>query len=291
MFYKFYNEIEMFNLEEKKWRQPVPLQGKKINLKRKSHVAESYGKFIIVHGGINEEKEVVGETVIYNSAYHSAFYPEYAEDSLNPILAYHASCLVVPIIYRIQPKVNLHKFPDIGKKAKEKIKHKGVYIFGGQDPDGILNDEVFCFTIGTRESSWIKLETTGSKPCARINCSLNFYENGNFVIVFGGRNDAVEYRGALNDCFCLELNKLTWLRVETLNSLEQKPAFRNCHKAALVESQLVIFGGMDNKTFVGNDLAIFDLGSYVSNYRKMKKFVVQKVSQKKFMKSEYSLNS
>jgi hypothetical protein len=75
-----------------------------------------------------------------------------------------------------------------------------------------LTNEVWILRIGKKPFDWIKPQIYGNPPSPRYLHSMNFYEEGNFLIIYGGRNDNIE-SSALNDIYLLELQKLEWIKV------------------------------------------------------------------------------
>lgn len=75
-----------------------------------------------------------------------------------------------------------------------------------------MTNDVWILKIGKKPCEWIKPEINGNPPSARYLHTMNFYEEGNFLIIYGGRNDNIE-SSALNDIFLLELQKLEWIKV------------------------------------------------------------------------------
>ena len=54
---------------------------------------------------------------------------------------------------------------------------------------------------------------SGKPPSARYLHTLNYYEDGNYLILYGGRNDFDSDNFALDDIYLLELTKLEWIKV------------------------------------------------------------------------------
>jgi hypothetical protein len=75
-----------------------------------------------------------------------------------------------------------------------------------------LTNEVWILRIGKKPLDWIKPQINGNAPSPRYLHSMSFYEEGNVLIVYGGRNDNIE-SSVLNDIYLLELQKLEWIKV------------------------------------------------------------------------------
>ena len=88
-------------------------------------------------------------------------------------------------------------------------------------------------------------------------CSLNFFEEGNYLIVHGGRNDLENKSSAFNDTFVFELYRLEWVKVVFSDDI--KALHRYNHGAAVVGKNLIIFGGMNGNHFLGSGLFVVNL--------------------------------
>ena len=60
---------------------------------------------------------------------------------------------------------------------------------------------------------WVQPQTKGRAPSPRYFHSMSFYEKGNFLIIHGGRNDAMSESSALNDTFLFVLEILKGLKL------------------------------------------------------------------------------
>jgi hypothetical protein len=85
---------------------------------------------------------------------------------------------------------------------------------------------------------WIKPETNGIAPCARYNHTMNYYEEGNYIIVHGGRNDYSNDLFSLNDTFIFELHRFEWIRVEIIFDSPKIEMYRRCGHGAIIYSKL-----------------------------------------------------
>lgn len=112
---------------------------------------------------------------------------------------------------------------------------------------------------------FIKPECNGRPPCPRFLHSMNFYEEGNFLIVYGGTNENSE-NFDLGDIFILELSKMEWIEIKIFSSHPISVYQRFGHSALIESQKLIIFGGMNNQNFIGSSVFIIDLGkSYLHN--------------------------
>lgn len=76
---------------------------------------------------------------------------------------------------------------------------------------------------------------------------MEFYKEGNFVIIVGGRNDADVEKSVLDDMWLLHVNNLEWQRVTVTTGGKDgltliKPRCNFC--SCLLGSKLLIAGGI-----------------------------------------------
>jgi hypothetical protein len=70
--------------------------------------------------------------------------------------------------------------------------------------------------IGKKPLEWYKPETSGKSPSPRYSHSMNYYEEGNYLIIHGGRNDEKIEKYSLNDTYVFDLYKFEWAYVKIL---------------------------------------------------------------------------
>jgi len=105
---------------------------------------------------------------------------------------------------------------------------------------------------------------------------MNYFEEGNFLIVHGGRNDYSSDSFALNDTHIFDLQKLEWQEIKLYSDIPNFEVFHRCGHAGIIYSnikfnslkflanKLLIFGGMNNMNYIGSSLFIIYLDF---NYR------------------------
>lgn len=119
-------DLEYFNLVDKSWSFPA-LPTKSLLQVRRNHIAECFGNNMIIHGGINENGDLL------NDAHVLGLQPlKWTEKLLTtdhptaPYLAFHSSCLVLPRDVLNHPKLSVYKIPDSYKRRNEFTKTEVV---------------------------------------------------------------------------------------------------------------------------------------------------------------------
>ena len=230
---------------------------------RRSHISILIANQILIHGGINEENNILNDCYLLNInplKWHRA---NIDISSKSPKLYGHAACLVIPIIILINRKFNIYNFPEgiNNNKKVNQIKIKGLYIFGGKTKEiGGLSNQLWILLMGKKPLEWIIPSTKGKPPSPRYFHTMNYYEKGNYLIVHGGRNDSISDNSALNDTYLFDLENLEWVNVEIFsNMLNFKVLSRYGHQSIIYSDKLLILGGMNNNNYLGSSLFIINL--------------------------------
>ena len=85
---------------------------------------------------------------------------------------------------------------------------------------------------------------------------MNFFEKLNVLIIHGGRNEYEPTGPFFNDFFFLDVERMLWIRLD-YNDIDVSP--RGGHSAGIIDNDLVIFGGFNDKHFLKSDLMVCNL--------------------------------
>lgn len=257
-----FSGFDFFDLSRNKFVDKTHV-GKERWQYRYGHISKLVNNQIIVHGGINEEGKVLNDTFLISLTPFKLLSCKIHVDYCGPFLTGHCDALAIPREILNNPRLGVYKMPDIpfGKRINLKLKQKGWYIFGGKNQNGEVQNTLYLLTLGEKPLKWCEVETNGIKPEPRYDATLNFYEKGNALILFGGRNDKLNDSYALNDLFFLDLFSFDWIKISLYNN--DDPSFtvinRCGHCSVLFDDKLFIFGGMNSQHFVGSALFIVNL--------------------------------
>lgn len=89
---------------------------------------------------------------------------------------------------------------------------------------------------------------------------MTFSIEHNVIAIFGGKND-LENDVYLNDLHLLSLDTFSWVSVQTAGST---PAPRFNHSAAIYDSKLIVFGGINIDGFLPPSINILELDTVIS---------------------------
>jgi len=226
---------------------------------RRNHIAELIGNTMFIHGGIDDFGNVISESWLLDLnclRWHRV-------DIKGPkmALAHHSSASAFFSDKRNHNSFTFFKSNDVNSLAKNrKFKNEGIYIFGGIDNDNKIRNELKLLKIGKKVPELIFPRTEGQPPIGRLNCSLNYCEELNVLILHGGKIESQEY---LNDLFMLDLETLNWIKIIIYDS---EPVLRADHTAIVLNSKLLIFGGTNANNFIGSDIYFVNLSISSLNY-------------------------
>ena len=272
--YVFCN-IEYFDLKTKEFNKPV--MSYRIQPEyRRNHIAELVGTDLVIMGGLNENNEILNDVHCLNLNFPNGIKERWKEvdiantaDVETPFLFGHASALAVQGAVSKSSKFSLYKYPDDERIYKlgvfiDKIKIKGLYIFGGKSKavgTGGISNDLYVLVVGKKPCIWKRLDDAkGMKPPPRYFHSMSYYEKGNILIIHGGRNDLNSDSFALNDTYIFDLEFLEWHKVTLYSNIEGFKVMPRCaHKSVVHNNKLIIFGGMNNQSYIGSCLFIIRL--------------------------------
>ena len=93
-----------------------------------------------------------------------------------------------------------------------------------------------------------------------------FYSLLNILIIYGGRNDKMTGPNLSNSCFkdifILRLENLIWIEVTKTTGIDRH---RCSHVAGIIGTKMIIFGGMDFKSYASPDISLLELESDTAN--------------------------
>ncbi len=300
-----YASLDIYNTETNNWFSPLE---KPFFPLRRNHISCMIGSHMFIHGGISDKGEYLSDSYILNLnpiRWSSLTFSKY---TISPKLAYHSCSLVVSSDIRESQKFNIYHYPDnINlKRIQNKIQIKGLYIFGGKNKeDNQPSNKLYVLIIGQKPLEWIQIDTKGQPPTPRYMSSMDYFEEGNYLIIHGGRND-YSINMVLKDTFVIEMSKLEWLRVDFGQNFSIVKN-RCSHQSVISGKTLFIFGGMDDRNYVGSALFVVNLdpgvagniiqkavsifgfefgGNFVNGLSKALKKIIMRKREEKKMKEE-----
>jgi hypothetical protein len=237
----------------------------KLSLKwRRNHIAQALNNQMIIHGGIDENNSILGDTFLLDLdtlRWHELHVKEDSHSKSFPVCN-HSSVLVV-LPERRSSHSNIFRFPETISSISS-MKHEGIYMFGGLDKENNCNNILRILKFGKKPLEWVVPNTQGISPSPRYGCTINHYEELDVLFLFGGK-DHRSKNLVYDDFFMLELSTLKWTNIKIFDNQPQ-PRFDHC--STILGSKLIIFGGSNTRTFIGSSLYIIELDFFENKKKK-----------------------
>lgn len=146
---------------------------------------------MLLFGGQNEEGHFQSGLLALNLATFK--WMTVQAEGEDPGKVIHSKCVVVIHPERNSKKgFNLFKNPaDMKYKQTSKVKHEGVYFFGGKKEDGFSSNQLHILRVGIKPLQWFQPETKGQTPLPRYGHAMHYIESMNCILIYGGRNDTL----------------------------------------------------------------------------------------------------
>lgn len=257
-------DLNIFNIDTLKWSTPNAYTFSKHIKLRRNHIACLVGNQMFIHGGSDEEGNFLNDSYLLNLNPIKWVSCNISNEEA-PRLAFHSCCLVLQEDLRLNTTTTIYKFADLGVKQPliNQIRERGIYVFGGKDSEnGPISQTLWILRIGKYPLEWVKLKTKGQAPSARYLTSINYYEEGNCVIIHGGRNDYLSSNYAFDDTYVLDLYTLNWVKILYYNEPQNITIKQRCsHSSVIYGHNLIIFGGMNSDLILGSSLSVLELDS------------------------------
>lgn len=229
---------------------------------RKNHVAHAIGNLMVLHGGILENGKITNDLAAIEFDTLKMNRLEYS--GISPYLAFHCSDFVLDGEKTNNIYYNIYK----GLKTQElklvyRIKHEGIYFFGGLDEENNYRNDLYILKVGRKPLEWIQPKTNGISPSARILATLNFYQELNILILHGGRNDRLK-QSIFSDIWVFDLENFKWIKAI---AYPFNPKDRAEHSSVMFNNQLLILGGLNLKKYSSMDFFVVNADLYNNKFK------------------------
>ena len=223
---------------------------------RSFHIAEILGQYMFIYGGGDDKGNIIADPWALDLERMKWEQAKFNTESL-PKRKYHCSCQVFPPQKKYHTKFSLFKvYSEPGLFNSTKILVEGIYIFGGIDENLKCSNDILIIKRG-RPLQLYKAIIKGKPPIARCESTMNFYEKLNVVIIYGGKNEYSKYGPYFNDMYFLDVETLTWIKIELNLNESFYPRGRHC--SCVVGDEIIIFGGNNDNFLLKTDLLIGNL--------------------------------
>ena len=252
---KIHEDLLCYNIKEKKFCLEMCMNKFGVTW-RSYHISEILGQYMLIYGGGDEKGNILAEPWALDLDRMRWESAKFNTDIL-PKRKFHCSCQVFPPQKKYHHKFSLFKvYSEPGLFNTTKILVEGIYLFGGIDENFKCSNDVLIIKRG-RPLQLFKAITKGKPPTPRCECSMDFFEKLDVVIIYGGRNEYSSLGPFFNDMFFLDVETLNWINIELNYNKNFYPRGEHC--SCIVENELIIFGGENDKFYLKSDLLICNL--------------------------------
>ena len=275
---KIHEDLLCYDINEKKFSVEMCMNKFSVTW-RSFHIAELLGQYMFIYGGGDEKGNILAEPWALDLE-RMRWEPAKFNTEILPKRKFHCSCQVFPPQKKYHSKFTLFKvYSEPGLFNSTKILVEGIYMFGGIDENLKCSNDVLIIKRG-KPLQLYKAITKGKGPIARCECTMDFFEKLDVVIIYGGKNDKSKNGPYFNDMFFLDVENLNWINIELNYNKNFYPRGKHC--SCIVENELIIFGGVNEKFLLKSDLLIcnLDIGES-SKVVKANKFFKSKSKTKK----------
>jgi len=127
------------------------------------------------------------------------------------------------------------------------------------DEERIPQNHLLILRIGRKPLEWVVPKSEGVPPSPRINPTMNYFEDLNVIVIYGGRDDYYD-RVSFSDMFVLDLVNFIWIKVSFYDEI---PLERSEHCTVIEGSKMIILGGMCQSLYLRSDIYEINLGNHI----------------------------
>ena len=252
---KVHEDLLCYDINEKKFMVEMCMNKFGVTW-RSYHISEMIGQYMFIYGGGDEKGNIIADPWALDLD-RMRWEPAKFNTEILPKRKFHCSCQVFPPQKKYHEKFTLFKvYTESGLFNSTKILVEGIYMFGGIDDNFKCSNDVLIVKRG-KPLQLFKAITKGKAPVARCDCTMDFFEKLDVVIIYGGKNEHSSSGPFFNDMYFLDVETLNWISIELNYNKNFYPRGEHC--SCIVDNELIIFGGENEKFFLKSDLLICNL--------------------------------
>jgi hypothetical protein len=214
---------------------------------------------MFVQGGVGNNNEILSKLSILDL--NKYLWISSKINNTMPELTNHSACLVMLKAKAADTNLNIFKTIDLGNS----INKEGIYLFGGIDKSLNYSNVLYRIKLFKNIFEIEKVNANGIPPSERSNCSLNYFEDLNVIILHGGHNET--QNKFFNDTYVFDIVSSNWINMKLSNELNEPILERCSHSSVILKNELIIFGG-NNEMYLGTDLFIITLDFEKFHFKK-----------------------
>ncbi|CAD8180513.1 unnamed protein product [Paramecium octaurelia] len=235
------NQVFEFTVSNQSWEKLHP-QGDYVEPRRQHRACLIGSKWMLIHGGINSNEEVLSDTCILNI--EKQYWKNYKAKS--PPICCHA-------IVNISSQ---GKFQDM--IPNDLMPQELIFSFGGKDAEGnsvnTIRKLTYC-SFTNIPLSWDLVECTGKAPPPMHNHTIEYLRKVQGIAVIGGLRDFIQNGTLESDQYYIFYPHLN-LWQEVIAEGQRIP--RCAHSSVMLSSKIAVFGGIGNERYLEPDVGFIE---------------------------------
>ncbi|KAL4486350.1 hypothetical protein ABPG72_007136 [Tetrahymena utriculariae] len=251
-----FSDCRIFNINTRQWT--LVRQFGDFLESRRNHAACLVGKFLIIIGGVDSNGKYLNDVCSINLETSKSTHLDQI-DGYEEGLAFSACCAV----FKNETKIENMYLPFEKTQTKNKGINQsflqGIYVFGGRQENGDALNNLRVLQVGRKPLKWIDPEFTGKQPEGRFSHTLSYYKEFNSLLLVGGRNEVYYSKQGSNvfqEIYMFSLEFSEWIKIDMRGGDYQA---RCSHSATIIDTKIIIFGGISHKGICSSDLLVIEL--------------------------------
>ncbi len=260
-----YEDLITYNLLTNKIHYPKIAPKKKIN-QRIGHILVGTNQTFLIQGGMDSRTHTIENSAFFYNIFGNYWQRlecigqklPYRMHHCAVMVNYYAKCSSAPYSFYFPPD-------DYQEGSVRKIRHEGVYIFGGMNEKKNYTNDVYIIKIGHKPCVNIKPKIAGPPPEPRIKAKMDFIDNFYFLIIHGGIKTNQNFCG---DIVVLNLENYNWIKPIIGDSDGESLTARIEHQIFVHGEKLYIFGGLGDESILSMSFEVveFEVTGFFDNY-------------------------
>lgn len=262
-----YEDLIVYNITTNKFYYPKIQIKKKIN-QRIGHICVGTNQTFLIHGGMDSRTHSIENTAFIYNIFGNFWQKLESIGQPLPYRIYHCGVMVNYYARSSSGPYSFYFPPDDFQEGSvRKIRHEGIYIFGGINEKKNYTNDVFIIKIGHKPCINLKPKIAGPPPEPRIKAKMLFIDSYYFIVIHGGVKTNQNF---CNDITVLNLENYNWIKtiIPNENGEEMNLLARIEHQIFFYEDKLYIFGGLgeENILSMNFELVEFEVTGFYDNF-------------------------
>jgi hypothetical protein len=261
-----YEDLIIYNITTNKFFYPkIPIK-KKIN-QRIGHICVGTNQTFLIQGGMDSRTQSIENTAFFYNIFGNYWQKLDCIGQPLPYRIYHCASMVNYYARSSSGPYGFYSSPDDYQEGSvRKIRHEGIYIFGGINEKKNYSNDLFIIKIGHKPCINIKPKIAGPPPEPRIKGKMLFLDNYYFIIIHGGMKINQNF---CDDIIILNLENYNWIKPIISDEIGEGKNLiaRIEHQIFFHGDKIYIFGGLGEENILSMNFEIveFEVTGFYDN--------------------------